>query len=184
MFERIVSQHEAITTTPCLLDKPQMCLSTDERDTILEAITLLKPFLQATEQVSGEQYISISLIIPLTRLLLHSCTQGPNTVLQQNLVQEMNKRFNRIEQRYTLAVAILLDPRFKKIGFANASAIDQAVKRLQGDVKAMIEREGQQTQQDTDESSSTGSNTAGQQTATSASTSSDLWGGLATGSRT
>ena len=82
----------------------------------------------------------------------------------------MNKRFSRIEQRYTLVVATLLGPRFKKIGFADTSAVDQAVRRLQGDVKAMIEKEAEQTQQDT-ENESAGSS-SGQQTAT---TSSGLW---------
>ena len=155
MFERIASQHEAITTTLCLLDKAQMCLSTDEKEFILKAIALLRPFLQATEQISGEKYVSISMIIPLTRLLLRSCTQSPNTLLRQNLVQELNRRFSRIEQRYTMAVATLLDPRFKKIGFADASAVDQAIRRLQGDVRPMIENEAQQAEQNINDESRT-----------------------------
>ena len=144
MLERIASQHEAITTTLCLLDKTQMCLSTDEKDVILQSLTLLQPFLQATENISGEKYVSISMIIPLTQLLLRSCSAGPNIPLCQNLIQELNKRFSRIEQRYTMAVATLLDPRFKKIAFADTSAVDQAVRRLQGEVKAMIDDEAHQ----------------------------------------
>ena len=150
MLERIASQHEAITTTLCLLDKPQMCLSTDEKDVILQSLTLLQPFLQATEEISGEKYVSISMIIPLTRLLLRSCSAGPNSLLRQNLVQELNRRFSRVEQRYTMAVSTLLDPRFKKIGFADTSAVDQAVRRLQGEVRAMIDDEAQQTPSNAD----------------------------------
>ena len=148
MLERIASQHEAVTTTLCLLDKQQMCLTTDEKEIILKAIDLLRPFLDATEQISGEKYVSISMIIPLTRLLLRSCTHAQSSLpLRQNLIQELNRRFCRVEQRYTMAVATLLDPRFKKLGFANASAVDQAIRRLQGDVGDMIEGETQHVEQ-------------------------------------
>ena len=108
MFERIASQHEAITTTLCLLDKAQMCLSTDEKEFILKAIALLRPFLQAIEQISGEKYVSIN-DNPPTWLLLRSCTQSPNILLRQNLIQELNRWFSGIEQRYTMAVATLSD---------------------------------------------------------------------------
>ena len=54
-----------------------------------------------------------------------------------------------------MAVATLLDPCFKKVGFTDASSVDQAIRRLQGEVRAMIENEaqGQQVEQN-DESRS------------------------------
>ena len=65
MMERISSQHEAVTTTLCLVDKSNMCLTTEEKDTIITSLKLLEPFLQATEDISGDKYVSISMIIPL-----------------------------------------------------------------------------------------------------------------------
>ena len=115
MFERVVSQHEALTTTLCLLGKAEMCLSTEEKTVIQNSLQLLEPFLQATENISGDKYVSISMIIPLTRLLMSSCSVAPESTLRQNLIQELLRRFQHIETIYVLAVGTLLDPRFKKL---------------------------------------------------------------------
>ena len=134
MFERILSQHEAVTTTLCLSGKAAMCLSTEEKESISEALVLLKPFLQATEEISGDKYISISIIIPLTKMLLKATSNGPNVPLRPLLVQELMRRFSQVEQRYTMAVSTLLDPRFKKLAFADSAAVDQAIRRLKSEV--------------------------------------------------
>ncbi|XP_011407706.1 PREDICTED: zinc finger BED domain-containing protein 4-like [Amphimedon queenslandica] len=134
MFERILSQHEAVTTTLCLLGKAAMCISTEEKESISEALVLLKPFLQATEEISGDKYISISIIIPLTKMLLKATSNGPNVPLRPLLVQELMRRFSQVEQRYTMAVSTLLDPRFKKLAFADSAAVDQAIRRLKSEV--------------------------------------------------
>ena len=67
MFERIVLQHEAVTTALCLLDKADMCISTEEKEMIIKSLNLLQPFLQATEDISGDKYVSISMIILLSQ---------------------------------------------------------------------------------------------------------------------
>ena len=138
MLERIISQHEAITTTLCLLDKAVMCLSSEEKVTISQSLLLLKPFFEATEDISGDKYVSISLIIPLTKLLLKAASSGPDIPLRSLLVRELTRRFSQIEQRYTIAVSTLLDPRFKKLTFADTSAVEQAVRRLKEDVLNLI----------------------------------------------
>ena len=81
-MERITSQHEAITTTLCLVNKTKPCLSTEEKEVVSTS-----PFLQATEDISGDKYVSISMIIPLTKLLIRSCSLGPECELQRNLLQ-------------------------------------------------------------------------------------------------
>ena len=81
MFERIVSQHEAITTSLCLLGKNDLCLSNEEIDILKNTIVSLKPFLEATNNISGESYVSVSLIIPLCRLLQQHCRSIPYYLL-------------------------------------------------------------------------------------------------------
>ena len=69
MFERFNEQFEAITTTLCLMNNNSLCLSSEDKIKISNAITVLKPFLEATENISGDQYISISMILPLKNIL-------------------------------------------------------------------------------------------------------------------
>ena len=69
MFERIKEQYEAITTTLCLLDKNNLCLSVEEIGAMKNAVILLKPFEAATREMLADQYLTISKIIPLARSL-------------------------------------------------------------------------------------------------------------------
>ena len=135
MMERITSQHETVTTTLCLVDKSNMCLTTEEKDTIITSLKLLEPFLQATEDISGDKYVSISMIIPLARLLQHFCSTGPHCSLRQFLMRELQKRFQQIEFVHVAAIGTLLDPRFKKLAFVEHSALEQEIQRLQVEVR-------------------------------------------------
>jgi hypothetical protein len=69
MLERIFEQFDAITTALCLLNHNDLCLQAKDKHTISAALDLLKPFFEATEEISGEEYVSVSMIIPLTKLL-------------------------------------------------------------------------------------------------------------------
>lgn len=64
MFQRILEQHEAITTTLCLHGKNEMCLSSLDVEQLKKAVEILKPFETATTEMSSENYVSISKIIP------------------------------------------------------------------------------------------------------------------------
>ena len=66
MLERLNSQHEAVTTKLCLLGMQDMCFTADEKQYLSQSLILLKPFLQATEEITGEKYVSVSMIIPLS----------------------------------------------------------------------------------------------------------------------
>ena len=69
MLERFHEQFDAITTTLCLVNQNDLCLKAEEKDTISKALQLLKPFLEATENISGQAYVSISMIVRLTKIL-------------------------------------------------------------------------------------------------------------------
>ena len=155
MFERIVSQHEAITTTLSYLGKVDICLSIEEKETISNSLIVLKPFLQATEEISGEKYISISMIIPISKLLMKATANGLDILLQSLLQRELTKRFSQLEQRYTIAVSTLLDPRFKKLAFSDTSAVDQAVRRLQNEVLTIMSTAAESPQSSGDQPSGT-----------------------------
>ncbi|XP_011410338.2 PREDICTED: zinc finger BED domain-containing protein 4-like [Amphimedon queenslandica] len=118
MLERFYEQFEAITTTLCLVNQNDLCLKADGKDNS-RALQLLKQFLEATENISGQAYVSISMIVPLTKILQQHCSSlyraNPSSVLTGSLNSELNNRFTSIETHYVTAVSTLLDPRLKKI---------------------------------------------------------------------
>ena len=138
MLDRFHQQFEAITTALCLLGQNHLCLPADKKEEIQNALTCLRPFLEATEEISGEKYVSVSLIVPLTKILQQQYRSTHLThALAGILSTELRHRFLSIETAYVTAVSTLLDPRFKKIPFANQSALDQTIRRLTQELSAL-----------------------------------------------
>ena len=50
------------------------------------------------------------------------------------LCLQMRRRFFNIEAHRMLAASTLLDPRFRKVAFADLSAAEQCVRRLTGEM--------------------------------------------------
>ena len=130
MFERMIEQHEAVTTTLCLLDKSNLCLSVEEIEAMKNAVTLLKPYEAATREMSADQYLTISKVIPLARSLQQLTAGAINSQLCDGLCLQMRRRFLNMESNQTLAASTLLDPRLKKVAFADGGAADQGARRL------------------------------------------------------
>ena len=80
IFERLIEQHEAVTTTLCLLNKNSLCLDSEDVGAMKNAATLLKSFEAATREMSGDQYLPISKLIPLARSL-QQLTAGSSTTI-------------------------------------------------------------------------------------------------------
>ena len=70
-FERIVEQHQAITTALCLSNRNDLCLSAADVKLLEESLSVLQPFEAATREIFADQYVSISKAIPLARSLQH-----------------------------------------------------------------------------------------------------------------
>ena len=134
MFERINEQFEAITTSLCLLNHNHLCLTVDEKALIASSLIVLKPFLEATEDISGDMYVSVSMIIPLVKLLNQSMRGHLSVPLAAKLSSELSACFAPIEGAYVTAVTTLLNPRFKKLPFSSASSIDHTITRITSEV--------------------------------------------------
>ena len=65
MFDRIIEQHQAVTTALCLGNRNDMCLAASEVELLKAAVTVLKPFEATIREMSVDKYISISKVIPL-----------------------------------------------------------------------------------------------------------------------
>ena len=117
MFERIHEQYDGLTTALCLVNQNPLCLTAESKALIASLLNVLKPFLEATENISGEKYVSSSMIIPLVRLLQQAMQVHRDVQLATKLFSELSYRFSSIEGAYTTAVTTLLDPCFKKMPF-------------------------------------------------------------------
>ncbi len=121
----------------CLLDKSTLCLSTEDIKVMKSAMALLKPFEAATREVSADEYPTVSKLIPLVRSLQQLTTGSSHvTKLGDQLCLQMRRRFLNMESNPLLAAATMLDPRMKKIAFADAGAAEQSVRRLTDEMAA------------------------------------------------
>lgn len=116
------------------VDAPPM-ISSKENEEMTEIISLLRPLEAMTRQISGQQYATLSQIIPLVncgREQIHKiiCHYEIATKLKHSIIYEFERRFDHAEKSFLLAASTLLDPRFKKIHFNDPLALSSLLKNL------------------------------------------------------
>ena len=140
MFERIIEQHEAVTTTLCLSNRNDLCLSLSEVQLLRAAVAVLKPFERATTEISADQYISISKVIPLAKSLQHLTSESihKDTTLASELTVQLRQRFTGLEGVNLLALPTLLDPRMKKLAFSSSVTARQGEQWIIQEMKQQV----------------------------------------------
>lgn len=141
MIERIADLNEVVTTALCLLGKNHLCLDPSDYAVVVHTISVLKPFEKATQEMSGDFFVSVSKLIPLIHLLQDMLGPAARTSsstpvksrLQMELKHQMKRRFVQIGSNYTLAVPTILDPRFKKVACCSLETAERTVQRLSGE---------------------------------------------------
>ncbi|XP_026465427.1 uncharacterized protein LOC113368073 [Ctenocephalides felis] len=114
-------------------------VSAAEVETIRELSNLLQPLEYITRELSGEYYITVSKVIPLINCLLAQlrAIQPKSRLcvkLKQALIDTASKRFLNLEENLPMAIATLLDPRFKNFHFKNANAASNAMNALRNQI--------------------------------------------------
>jgi len=113
---------------------PYTVLSGSDLNWIKELILVLKPLEFMTKQVSGKNYATASIVIPL----LFCCSQQLQNIkisfqakeIKDVLVAKLKRRFGKVEQCRPIAFATLLDPRFKNVDFQDPVACGTAIMKL------------------------------------------------------
>lgn len=127
MLERFL---ELITTIGAILlcrsDAPPM-LTSSEIGCLREIVHLIQPFERQTKDICGQDYVTVSKVIPLVSCLRgmlenFSPTFEAAISLKTEIQKEVIKRFDKLEHCSSLALATALDPRFKLIHFKDAMA--------------------------------------------------------------
>ncbi|KAL0872158.1 hypothetical protein ABMA27_004567 [Loxostege sticticalis] len=119
----------AITSLPGCPDN----LNAEEWIEVHECLVILKPVEQMTSIISGEQYPTLSCIIPLIRgvqAALRNCSCNSEVASRLNIkLQEVfDRRFGGYEINKTAAKSTFIDPRFKKAAFGLERNAENALK--------------------------------------------------------
>ncbi len=137
MLERLHEQMDPVTTALCLLGKSDLCFTNEEQAVIHLTIEALKPFEEATREVSAEKHISISKVIPLVSLLLRAtaASERQGCSFATELAQQCQRRFRGVETIHSLAPSTFLDMRFKHLAFRDKDHIEAVKKQLQSEMQ-------------------------------------------------
>jgi len=118
-------------------------ISATQMEYIKDLIKIYQSLEALTKEVSGENYITASMIIPLINCVKKNLQDfTPLTDVGEKtktlILQNIKKRFGSIEHVNILAICTILDPRFKKIHFNDKIACSQIIREitdmLHGDV--------------------------------------------------
>lgn len=100
-----------------------------------ESLQILEPIEKISTEICGEKYLTASKIIPIINCLTDKIKKMEPASLsivkmKDVMLVEIKKRFGAIEQVRPLALANLLDPRFKRLHLSNPIACAQAISDL------------------------------------------------------
>ncbi|XP_067293402.1 E3 SUMO-protein ligase ZBED1-like [Pseudorasbora parva] len=167
MLQRLIDLREPVGAALASLSSDIMPLSSADFDIISESLEVLAPFKYATKELSGEKSVSASKIIPIIRMIQHKVAEktaharNPSaSSLGMALQQYINKRCSNVESIRVLALATLLDPRFKTLGFGNQDNAREAERLLTGECASMIRLTSEKASQAVESSSSSSSQAA------------------------
>lgn len=101
MLQHFIELDNSIRGTLGLLDKAPQSLNFDEWTLLKEMCTVLRPFEEATKAVSGESYITASIVIVLAQGLLNACQKLSTMKFQNRTLTIIKKLISNMENRDT-----------------------------------------------------------------------------------
>jgi hypothetical protein len=134
MIDRLLEQKEAVTLYLASADTNVNNLTSREWTTIKELSHVLRPFYEVTSTMCAEKYPTLSMVIPVINGLMYSMeeSEGGLDNLRKILKDNITERFGNIDDEFDLAVATLVDPRYKQVPFkSEESAANAKTKLLQ-----------------------------------------------------
>ena len=122
--ERFIKLRDCMTLFLAQMSSEHDLINLSQKDctTMVEATKLLAPLESTTRTLCGDEYGTISLLIPLLRtskkkLLAVEVTAVDCILFRNQLIRNIEDRFAWVETDNITALATLLDPRFKLTNF-------------------------------------------------------------------
>lgn len=151
MVQRFVELEQYVRATMAILKIDLLIITNEEWQLLSELTKILQPFDQATETISGEKYMTGSLVIVMTRCLLTVCdkfTLEPFYEATKDVVYrlrtELVTRFGLVERSRTFSTCTFLDPRYKLSVFGDQNEAKNTKTHVQEMLVAMIAQESAQ----------------------------------------
>ncbi|XP_022825647.1 zinc finger BED domain-containing protein 4-like [Spodoptera litura] len=156
MLSRFVELKDEINCAMSNLDVVNCTrLTSYDWDVCQSLIWVLRPCEEVTREMSGQKYVSGSSVIPITVGLTNALQEiATETYRQENnisifpdevemcrqdLLSEINSRFQNLERSRTLTISTFLDPRYK-LYFQNATVAENTKHHVVGLVTSMIQQ--------------------------------------------
>ncbi|CAK1604356.1 unnamed protein product [Parnassius mnemosyne] len=154
MVQRFVEMEQYIRATLAILKKDLPIPTNDEWKLLSDLIKILQPFHQATETISGEKYMTGSLVIVMTRCLIAASdklTTEPILETSKDVLYRLRTglvtRFGLVERSKTFRTCTFLDPRYKLSVFSDQNEAKNTKNHIQDILVAMIAQESSQEEQ-------------------------------------
>ncbi|KAL4148694.1 hypothetical protein QTP88_002865 [Uroleucon formosanum] len=151
MIERLLTIKIPLTASMSSLPRAPDCLNASEWEVISDCVKILKPFKNITSELSGENYPTISLVIPLIQgfqyILKNLRTETTIGIEFKNkLIDVVGRRLGNLEKDKIVAKSTLLDPRLKKTAFGLQENADNAHKWICEELTNMIRAKNDNTE--------------------------------------
>lgn len=151
MLARLLRVKEPLTSTITMNYPHLKNLTSTDLLTIESVCELLRTFKEGAEEICNEKYISISKLVLLSQVLKKSCMKFLNKTTIPKNIRDLSKKLfvmlkeqiRQIEENEIFAEATILDPRFKRHGFADVDLFEKVKESIiaQTSTMCVIEEE-------------------------------------------
>jgi len=144
MIERFLQLRDYIYPILLKCPVPPDMITREEFDILNDIVNLLRPIESVTNEIGGDLYPRGSIIIPIIRCMTNAINvcipitdHGLN--FKKNILLEIETRFNNIENSQMLAIATILDPRFKRLHFLQPRTVSMAISIINSAMQTEID---------------------------------------------
>ena len=139
----MLEQQQPLCATLLELRKADLMPSDTEFSTLETFVSVMKPLVEITEAIGGEQWITISTVRPLLHKLMKShlvpsaSDNSLTRTIKTTLLTDLENRYADELLKF-LTKATLLDPRFKSLKFLSQEERKEVIFELEDDVDLIV----------------------------------------------